>query len=63
MGAGGDAGPCNGDSGGPLFDAASATLYGVTSYGSRSCGARPGVYTEVAAYGTWIRRNAFGFRP
>jgi secreted trypsin-like serine protease len=41
-------GPCNGDSGGPLFDPATSTQVGIASF-SRGCARRglPGVYTEV----------------
>lgn len=46
---------CAGDSGGPLRDAATGLLVGVTSWGY-GCGrpGSPGVYTRVSAVAAWI---------
>jgi len=46
---------CQGDSGGPLFTGtgAAATQHGIVSYGI-GCGSRPGVYTAVSHYRSWI---------
>lgn len=56
---------CAGDSGSSLVKLVSENnhfnwfLYGVTSFGSSSCGTegRPGVYTRVTYYMEWILRN------
>lgn len=50
-----DAGPCFGDSGGPMFVFRSGTAYvgGVTSYGDSWCTIY-GVSTRVDAYVTWL---------
>ena len=47
---------CQGDSGGPL--AINGRLAGIISWGF-GCGikGKPGVYTEVAYYASWIREN------
>lgn len=53
---------CGGDSGGPLmtvnrFEAAQRYIqYGIVSYGPRNCGTegKPGIYTKVFKYMTWI---------
>lgn len=53
---------CGGDSGGPLttinnFNKITRYIqYGIVSYGPRHCGieGRPGVYTRVYKYMTWI---------
>merc|ERR1711911_385432 len=50
---------CYGDSGGPLFDANRSVLYGITSWGSVACAAKPTVFTRVFTYLDWIRSNAF----
>lgn len=51
---------CDGDSGGPLMRKISSswTLEGIVSFGNR-CGLDnwPGVYTRVAEYESWIKRN------
>ncbi|XP_046398168.1 trypsin-2-like [Ischnura elegans] len=48
---------CQGDSGGPLV--IKGIQHGIVSWG-KECGSpgRPGVYTEVAAYRSWIRKNS-----
>merc|ERR1719264_434081 len=57
-------GTCNGDSGGPIFDKASNTLVGVTSWGIQGfggllppyCGDTPGVYARIAdQWDDWIK--------
>ncbi len=50
---------CQGDSGGPLVDETRSQLLGLTSWGF-GCGARgrPGVYTRVGNYVSWIQQNA-----
>jgi secreted trypsin-like serine protease len=48
---------CSGDSGGPLAYLVSGTDYsltGITSYGDANCGTRPGVFTKVSAFTSWI---------
>lgn len=53
---------CGGDSGGPLttvnkFDELPRYIqYGIVSYGPRHCGTegKPGIYTRVFKYMTWI---------
>lgn len=49
---------CRGDSGGPLLDAATDHVIGVTSWGiGYTCGYGrhlPSVYTRVSAYRDWI---------
>ncbi|KAH8363050.1 hypothetical protein KR084_004842, partial [Drosophila pseudotakahashii] len=51
---------CSGDSGGPLMKLRDDfwVLEGIVSFG-KGCGQQewPGVYTNVAAYNTWIRQN------
>ena len=44
-----------GDSGGPLFTGSgkSAVQIGITSYGE-GCAQKPGVYTRITAYLSWI---------
>jgi len=46
---------CFGDSGGPLFTGTKTTAveYGLVSYGE-GCGEKPGVYTRVSNYHSWI---------
>lgn len=46
---------CQGDSGGPLIENTYGKLAGIVSWGY-GCGeaAYPGVYTNVAAYKTWV---------
>ncbi|CAC5389586.1 Anionic trypsin-2 [Mytilus coruscus] len=56
----GNTGSCQGDSGGPLVCNISGqfVLYGVTSWGDRSCKAIgfPDIYTKVASYLPWIEK-------
>jgi hypothetical protein len=51
---------CRGDSGGPMWMNVDSNpvLYGVTSWGDGCAGARPGIYTRVAAYRDWIESTA-----
>ena len=49
--------PCDGDSGGPVFDEATKTVIGVTSFSSDVCGTLPNYYTRVGAYSDWIYRQ------
>ncbi|XP_057568970.1 kallikrein-13 isoform X2 [Hippopotamus amphibius kiboko] len=48
---------CEGDSGGPLI--CNETLHGIISWGDFPCGQpnRPGVYTRVSRYITWIQET------
>ncbi|XP_068243949.1 phenoloxidase-activating factor 3-like [Palaemon carinicauda] len=50
---------CNGDSGGPVFQANSQGinhLIGIVSFGN-DCGEDPAIYTNVASYRSWIVQN------
>ncbi|XP_049840403.1 trypsin-1-like [Schistocerca gregaria] len=47
---------CNGDSGGPLVSG--NTQVGIVSWGSRTCEAAPGVYSNVGNLRSWIRSAA-----
>ncbi|KAI1942882.1 hypothetical protein LOZ39_005683 [Ophidiomyces ophidiicola] len=51
--------PCNGDSGGPIFDVATKNLIGIISAG-RYCGTEnePSVFTRISAYLDWIEQNS-----
>lgn len=46
---------CNGDSGGPLFDAENNIQVGVVSWGYSCAGSYPGVYARIANQWSWIR--------
>ncbi|KAM3476427.1 hypothetical protein MY8738_006953 [Beauveria namnaoensis] len=53
------------DSGGPLFDAATGTLIGITSWvpkekNGAECGQMPTVFTRVGSYIPWIKANLGG---
>ncbi|EAT48927.1 AAEL000037-PA [Aedes aegypti] len=52
---------CSGDSGGPFtkLDRSSNYLLGIVSFGPTKCGTAgvPGIYTNVAKYVDWIRKN------
>ncbi|XP_064115660.1 phenoloxidase-activating factor 3-like [Macrobrachium nipponense] len=50
---------CNGDSGGPVFQAdprGISYLIGIVSFGNR-CGEDPAIYTNVVPYRSWIIQN------
>jgi secreted trypsin-like serine protease len=53
---------CGGDSGGPLFEAATRIQVGLDSFGYRPCGApgKPSAFTRVAPYLTWIHETTGG---
>ncbi|XP_006896660.1 PREDICTED: polyserase-2 [Elephantulus edwardii] len=57
---------CQGDSGGPLVCEEGGHWFqvGITSFGL-GCGRRnrPGIFTDVAAYETWIREQLMGSEP
>ncbi|WEW60199.1 serine protease family protein [Emydomyces testavorans] len=48
---------CNGDSGGPLYDAA-GTLVGIVSFGVECADKYGGVYTRVGKFVDWIKENS-----
>ena len=52
---------CNGDSGGPLFDASSHVVYGLVSRGEAPCGLanRPGIFTNLGLYKSFVEYYAF----
>ncbi|KAF0810358.1 Serine endopeptidase/trypsin-like serine proteinase family protein [Alcanivorax sp. S71-1-4] len=56
---------CRGDSGGPLFTGATRNpeVIGLTSFGTTTCGTAvpPAVYTNVAAYLTWLEQLTLEF--
>lgn len=56
---------CRGDSGGPLFTGTTHNpeVIGLTSFGTATCGRAvpPAVYTNVAAYLTWLEQRTFAF--
>merc|ERR1711911_357428 len=54
---------CMGDSGGPLVCPNGSGAYdviGVVSFGPGSCSGKPGVFTEVSAYRTWLSQKSGG---
>jgi len=48
---------CSGDSGSPIFDIATNTIVGLSSFGLADC-TRPRGFTQVSAYSDWFRDNA-----
>jgi secreted trypsin-like serine protease len=57
-------GSCRGDSGGALFTTSNIThptdakVIGITSFGSKSCTALPGVYTDIPNFaGAWLEQQ------
>lgn len=54
-------GPCQGDSGGALMCSVRSgepwKVFGVVSWGSFICMAKPAVFTDVTKYDTWIRQS------
>ena len=50
---------CYGDSGGPLYDAATGIQYGITSLGGDLCADPdyPGGYVRVGSYASWIENG------
>lgn len=62
---GGYPGDCSGDSGGPVFTAASGNFLqlGVVSFGLDPCGSRPSVATWVPSYIAWINQEVDGTAP
>ncbi|XP_077973047.1 uncharacterized protein LOC120341364 isoform X3 [Styela clava] len=57
---------CGGDSGGPLMceENGEYIVHGITSSGPAECGKKnkPGIYTRVSDFITWIGRTIYGFR-
>merc|ERR1711915_192639 len=54
---------CMGDSGGPLVCDNGSGAYdviGVVSFGPGSCSGKPGVFTEVSAYRSWLSKKSGG---
>jgi len=54
---------CMGDSGGPLICPNGSGAYdviGVVSFGPGTCSGKPGVFTEVAAYRSWLSQKSGG---
>lgn len=48
--AGSERSSCNGDSGGPLWDPEGRVLYGIVSWGVRTCTGYPSVFVRTSAY-------------
>jgi len=52
---------CKGDSGGPMIYSQGSNepwqLVGLVSFGDRECGAKPGIYTRVTSFLSWIERE------
>jgi hypothetical protein len=46
--------PCEGDSGGPVYDAVTGVLVGVSSFSSEVCGTLPNYFTKVSGFASWI---------
>ena len=52
-------GPCDGDSGGPLFCQVNGGRFfvtGILTHGPKVCGTKEDFYADVAHYNTWIDR-------
>jgi len=53
-------GPCDGDSGGPLFceaDGGRFVVTGILTHGPKICGTEQDYYANVAYYNKWIRQK------
>ena len=52
-------GPCDGDSGGPLFCQTSGGRFvvtGILTHGPKICGTKQDYYANIAYYNRWIKR-------
>lgn len=56
---------CSGDSGGPLVvdEGGTWVQIGITSWGAEACGDLPGVYTELAAFSSWVHAQIRYYGP
>jgi len=50
---------CLGDSGAPLTDESTKTVYGIVSWGHPTCSVLPNVHTRVSVFKRWIENNAW----